>query len=304
MASHTLKHRNKIRETTGDRTFKIVNVVLVTIIILVLLYPFYYCVILAFNDGIDAMRPGIYFWPRKPTLDNFIQTIKDPGLPRAAFVSVARTVIGTITAVLTTAAFAYGLSKKKLRFRQFYNTFMIIPMFFGGGIIPTYLLMKSLHLTNNFLVYILPSLFSVFNALIFRAYFEDLPVSLEESAELDGANHLTIFFRLILPCSMPVIAAISVFTAVGHWNSWMDTLYFIRKKPELETLAYKFAHLSQIMTAEMERWKNNPGGVTAGFTPISVQLAAMIISVLPIMVVYPFFQKYFVRGVMIGAMKG
>jgi len=302
------KGRNKIHESPGDRMFGIINIVLVTALILVLLYPFYYCVVLAFNDGKDAMEPGIYFFPRVFSLANFALAFSAPGLLHAAFISVARTVIGTASLVLVTSAFAYVISKNYLRFRKFYFILMIIPMFFSGGIVASYILIRNtLHLYDNFLIYVLPGMFNVFYALIFLASFRDLPASLEESAMLDGANHITIFIRLILPVSKPVIAAICVFTAVGHWNSWQDTMIFTNKG-NLSTLSYKFAEVaSQVSYLQKLAETSGEAGKVAGqsgITPMSVQLAAMIISVAPVMAVYPFFQKYFVRGVMIGAIKG
>ena len=300
------KIRNKISESPGDRVLGVLNIVIVTILILVLLYPFYYCVVLAFNDGKDAMEPGIYFFPRKFSLDSFKEAFSATGLLHAAFISVARTVIGTASLVLVTSSFAYAISKNYLRFNKFYFTFMIIPMFFSGGIVSSYILIRNyLHLYNNFLIYVLPGMFNIFYALIFLASFRDLPASLEESAMLDGANHITIFSRLILPVSKPVIAAICVFTAVGHWNSWQDTMIFTNKG-DLSTLSYKFAEVaSQVSYIQKLAETSGEGGkIQFGITPMSIQLAAMIISVAPVMVVYPFFQKYFVRGVMIGAIKG
>jgi len=298
------KNPNKIKETFRDQLFGVVNFAILTILMIVLVYPFYNGVILAFNDGVDAANPGIYFFPRVFTLDNFKAAVSQPGMIQAAFISVARTVIGTASSVIVTSAFAYAISKEYLRFRRFYFIFMIIPMFFGGGMIPTYLLIRGIGLYNNFLVYILPSLFSIFNALIFLGAFRELPVSLEESAMLDGAGHFTLFFRIVLPVSMPVIAAICVFTAIGHWNSWFDTMMYT-KKEGLNTMAHQFAQVAQAVQYLADKAKEVSGEqINATRIYVSVQLAAMLIATAPVMVVYPFFQKYFVRGVMIGAIKG
>lgn len=302
------KTRNKIRDSAGDRIFGIVNFISVTVLILLLLYPFYYCFILAFNDGMDAMEPGIYFFPRKFSLESFREALSAEGLLGAALVSVSRTVIGTLSLIIVTSAFAYGISKNYLRFKKIYFTFIIIPMFFSGGIVASYIVIRNyLNLYDNFLIYILPGMFNIYYGLIFLASFRELPDSLEESAMLDGANHLTIYTRIVLPVSKPVIAAISIFTAVGHWNSWQDTLIFTRKG-KLATLSYKFAEIaSQVTYLQKQAEIGGEAGKIAGqygVTPMSVQLAAMIISVLPIMIIYPFLQKYFVKGVMIGAIKG
>ena len=308
--TQAVKRSNKIRQGMGDRIFGIINFFLVTLLIIFMIYPFYYCIILAFNDGYDAMKPGIYFWPRMFTLENFKNALSADGLLQAGLMSVLRTVIGTFCTVMVTAAFAYAATKPQLRFRKFYFVFMMIPMYFGGGLVPTYYLFQSMGILNTFWIYILPGLFSVYYALIFMAFFRELPPSLEESAMLDGASHITMFFRLILPLSMPVIAAVCVFLAVGHWNSWMDTLYYARDNEHVFTLAYKFSQTAQ-QVDYLNKLAQEAAGEAAkigqelrGSTSISIQLASMLISVVPVMAVYPFFQKYFVHGVMIGAVKG
>ena len=302
------RNRNKISQMPSEKIFDFINITFLSILVLFFLYPFYYTILVSFNDGMDATLPGIYFWVRKFTLENYEQAFSNTGYINAAFISISRAVIGTFSAVIVSAAFGYAMSKSDLKFRSFYIIFATIPMFFGGGMIPGFLLIKQLGLYNNFLVYILPSLFSMYYAIIFMSSFKTLPASLEESAKLDGANQMTIFFRIIIPVSMPVIAAISIFTAVGHWNSWFDTMLFT-EKTNLSTLAYIFAQVSQRadFIKQAASTSSEQGIINEsmkGVTTLSVQLAAMVVCTAPIMIIYPFFQKHFVKGVMIGSVKG
>ncbi len=304
------KNPNKIRMSFGDRAFGVVNFIIVTLLILVMVYPFYYCMVMAFNDGVDATNPGIYFWPRKFSLENFTTALSDPNVLPAAVVSVLRTVLGTVLTVLVTSAFAYGMSKANLRFRNGYLVFLMIPMYFGGGMVPTYILLDNLNLLNNFWVYVIPGAFSVYYTLIFMASFRELPQSLEESAMLDGAGYFRIFFQIILPLSKPVIAAVCVFLAVGHWNSWMDNLLYMIGTDDYDTLAYLFASIAQRADYLIKLAQESAGAAAqvgqelTGATGISTQLASMLVSIAPILAVYPFFQKYFVHGIMIGSVKG
>jgi putative aldouronate transport system permease protein len=305
-----IKRQSGIRQDTGDGVFEIaVNLVLL-LLMLFFLYPFYNCVILAFNDGQDALKPGIYFWPREFTMDNFAKAIKAPGMGSAAFLSVLRTGIGTVLTLLVCSIFSYAISKSRLRFRRLYMVIIMIPMFIGGGMIPSFLLIRNLGLFNNFMVYVLPSMFSTFYAIILLASFRDIPASLEESAMMDGANQFIIFFRIILPVSTPVLAAIGIFTAVGHWNSWMDTMLYTDKN-SLNTLAFLFSKVifqQQYLQALMEGSDNamaaEIGMKLRGATSTSVMIAAMVLATMPVTIVYPFFQKHFAKGVMIGSLKG
>lgn len=304
------KNPNRIKMSLGDRIFGAVNFTLVTLLMIVMVYPFYYCIILAFNDGVDATMPGIYFWPRIFSLENFAVALASEGLIQAAIVSVCRTVLGTALTVMVTSAFAYSMSKVYLRFRNAYLIFLMIPMYFGGGMVPTYILLKDLNLLNSFWVYVLPGVFSVYYALIFMASFRELPASLEESAMLDGAGYFRIYFQIILPLSKPVLAAVCVFLAVGHWNSWMDNLLYMPKTHDYDTMAFLFAQTAQRADYLIKLAQESAGAAAQmgqelhGATGMSTQLASMLISIAPILVVYPFFQKYFVHGIMIGSVKG
>jgi putative aldouronate transport system permease protein len=233
---------------------------------------------------------------------------KDPLILIGLRNSTARTLLGTVLALFLTSMFAYAVSRPKLRFKKAYMVFGIITMYFYGGIIPFYLLMRDLKLINNFLVYIFPALFSMFNAVIFISFFKTLPASLEESAKIDGANDFYIYSKLILPLSTPVLATIALFIGVGQWNSWLDTTLYTNKE-YLETLSHLLvrmintANYYEQAAAKIKAGSNTLSQMT-GITSNALQLATMVVAAFPIAVVYPFLQKYFTKGIMIGSLKG
>ncbi|MEG1516609.1 MAG: carbohydrate ABC transporter permease, partial [Clostridia bacterium] len=302
------KRFNSLRKQKGDVAVSAINMLALIVLMLFFIYPFYNCVVLSFNDGQDAMKSGLYFWPRVFTLDNYAEALASDGFVRAAVVSFVRTAIGTVFSVLVCAMYAYAVSKPNLKFRRGYLMFGTLTMFFSGGMIPTFLLIKELGLYNNFWVYILPMLFSMFYSIIFMGAFRELPAALEESAMLDGANYFTIFYRIILPISMPTVAAIAIFTAVGHWNSWMDTMLYTDKKT-WNTLSFLFSRSVFQMQYAEELVKTSSGEAAkiaqgiGGASYNSVIVATMVLATIPIMLIYPFFQKHFAKGVMIGSIK-
>ena len=294
------------QKTMADRVFNLVNYSLLILFMIITIYPFFNSVVLAFNDGKDALKGGIYFYPRVFTLVNFKEVLSQSEFIGAAFMTVARTLAGTASSLLFTSAFGYVISKKYLCFRKFYMVFSLITIYFSGGLIPTFILIRSLGLINNFLVYVLPGLLNMFNALIFMSFFRTLPEALEESARLDGASDPVIFARIILPISTPVLASIALFTAVGHWNAWFDTMLYANK---LETLSHMFMKM-----VTMQQFLEDPSNTSAmlageqaklsSITSTSLNLAAMVVTSAPIILVYPFLQKYFVKGIMLGSIKG
>ncbi|WP_373229244.1 carbohydrate ABC transporter permease [Cohnella sp.] len=286
--------------TLPERLFDTINIVLMALLAFVTIYPFYNILINSFNDPIDAARGGITFWPRVLSIENYKMVFRDDSISNAFVVTVARTVIGTAAAVLFTGAFAYGISKPNLLWRKLIILLAVITLYFSGGLIPSYLLIaKYLHLKNNFLAYILPNLFNPFNAIIMVTFFRGIPKEMEESAKIDGANDLRIFFRLILPVSKPVLATIALYNGVFHWNSWFDAMLYGGQ--HLKTLQQI---LIQIINS------NSNVSIAAGnlgfraVTAESVKLATMVITTLPIVFTYPFLQKYFVKGILIGSVKG
>lgn len=288
------------QRTNSEIAFDWLNVLLMTTICFITLYPIWYIIVNSLNEGADAMLGGIFWWPRKYTLENYQAVFQNSGIIKAFSVTIARTVIGTVTNVLFTAMVAYPLSKNHLVGRKFYMTMGTITMFFSGGLIPQFLLYKNMGLLDSFWVYIIPSLFNFFNLLIFVNFFREIPSALEESASLDGATDWTIFARIILPLSKPVLATIALFSGVIHWNDYFAGVIFINN-PDLQpiqTFLYRIVAESgstQVMATA--------GNINRTTTSMSIKLATMVVTTLPIVCVYPFLQKYFVKGMMIGAVK-
>ncbi|WP_373285841.1 carbohydrate ABC transporter permease [Paenibacillus segetis] len=294
--------RMRVKRNLGDALFDWGNVILMLFICFITLYPIWYVLINSFNDGVDAMRGGIYWLPRVFSLESYEAVFKNKGLMTSMGVTVAKTLIGTVVHVLFTAMVAYGISRKDLIGRNLYMLIGTITMFFGGGLIPTYLLMRDLHLLDNFMVYIIPAMFSFFDLIIFTTFFRDIPEGMEEAAKIDGANDLKIFFRIVLPVSMPVLATIAMFHGVFQWNDYFTAVIYTNNAAlqPIQTFLYRIVALSgsnQIASVV-------PGNVVRTVTSQSVKLATMVITTVPIVMVYPFLQKYFVKGFMIGSMKG
>lgn len=287
------------KKSIGDIIFDGLNNLFMFVILIITLYPFYYIIISSFNDPIDLLKGPIYLYPRKFSLVNYIYIFQEKAILNAALITIARTIIGSAAAVLFTAAFAYGISRKWLIGRKLFIKMAIITMYFSGGLIPTYLLItRVLNLAGNFLVFIIPNLFNAYNAFIMYSFFKGIPGEIEESAKIDGANDIIIFFRLILPLSSPILATIALFNGVWHWNSWFDALLYGEGK--LDTLPLYLVRAIQSATASAEAGRFVS---TTGITSTSIRLTTMVVTTFPITIVYPFLQKYFVKGIMIGALK-
>lgn len=297
-----MEKRHHLKRTPEDYIISLVVGAIMTLVFVVTVYPFWYSVVLSFNQGTDALRGGIYFWPRKFTLDNFNAVFGIDYVYTAFLVTVARTLLGTVLAVTFTGLFAFACAHARLMFRKFYITAMIIVMYFSGGLVPYYMLLRSLGLMDTFWVYIIPNLFSAFNAILMINFFREIPDSLEEAARIDGANELTIFFRIIVPVSMPLLATMALYSGVWHWNSWTDAAFFVTSK-NLKTLGYVLITLINQTEAAAQTvfGKINQSEVT--YTSLTLRPAAMIICVVPIVMVYPFLQKHFVKGIMLGSVK-
>ena len=289
--------------SSGEKTFGVFNYIFFILFSLAMIYPFWYSLVISLNNGMDSMRGGIYLWPRIFTLDNYFVVLTDSGLARSYIVTVARTVIGTLLSTFITGIYGYALSKKWLLGRKAFLYFAIATMFFSGGLIPTYILYKNLHLTDNFLVYIVPTPISVWNMLIMKTFFEGLPESIEESAKIDGYNDIQIFVRIVIPCSAPVFAAIALFSGVWHWNSWFDSYIFVNKESLKTTQVILMSIINQSGANDVTANANRIRSGTQTITPKAVQAATMIVTVLPILFIYPFLQRYFVSGIMLGSVK-
>lgn len=291
----------------GDIAFDIINKIILGIFGFLCIYPLWYIIILSFNDGVDTMRGGIYFWPREFTLANYIVCFRDDLILRAYLNTILRTAIGTIAGVFVTGMVAYGVSERRLPGRKFIMVYMMIPMLFSAGLIPTYLNLRNLGLINTFGVFIFPGLFSIWNCIIMRTSFEGIPVELKESMRIDGANELRILTRLVLPVSKPMLAAISLFTAVGHWNDWFSGAYYVTNNKLIPVQTY----LQSVMNRSINNFEQgtlNLAGMDFGnlahANSLSIKLTVVVISTLPILLIYPFLQKYFIKGVMVGSVKG
>lgn len=290
------------KKTGADRAFSVFIAIFMIIFVVVTLYPVLNTLAISFNEGTDALKGGIYLWPRKFTLKNYVTILQKNNLITGAVVTVARTVIGTLLSLVLNAILAFIVSRPRFLFRKQLSLFWVITMYVNGGMIPTFILYKNLHLTNTFWVYIVPGVISAFNMLVIRTYMNGLPDSLVESAQLDGAGYTTIFIKIISPLCKPVYATVALFVAVGQWNSWFDAMLYNRMSGEYTTLQYELMKLLSSVTstgATAETMKNAVGAVT----PASVRAAATIITMLPIICIYPFLQKYFVTGLTLGGVK-
>lgn len=288
------------QRTNGEIAFDWFNMILMTAICFVTLYPIWYIIVNSLNEGTDAMLGGIFWWPRKFTLDNYKAVFQNSGVMKAFSVTVLRTIAGTATNVFFTAMVAYPLSKSNLVGRKFYMAMGTITMFFSGGLIPTFLLYKNMNLLDSFWVYIIPGLFNFFNLIIFVNFFRDIPSALEESASIDGATDWTTFIRIILPLSKPVLATIALFTGVYHWNDYFAGVIFINN-PNLQPIqTFLYRIVAESGSTQMMATASN---ITRSTTSLSIKLSTMVVTTVPIVCVYPFLQKYFVKGMMVGAVK-
>ncbi len=299
---NTAGYRNKIKRSKGTLIFDTCNTILMLFICFICIYPIWYVIVNSFNDATDALQGGIYWWPRIFSLDNYKTVFEDRSVLQSFKVTLGKTIIGTFCNVLFTAIVAYPLSKRYLLGRKYYMAFGTVTMFFSGGLIPTFILFKYLNLLNNFWVYIFPAAFNFFNLLIFINFFREIPSALEESARIDGANDWTIFRKLILPLSKPVLATIALFCGVGQWNDYFSGLMFMTNRTDLEPIqTFLYRLVAQVQSSQMANIATQVQ--TSNTTSTSIKLAAMVITTLPICCVYPFLQKYFVKGVMVGAVK-
>ncbi|MCH1638661.1 carbohydrate ABC transporter permease [Paenibacillus timonensis] len=291
----------------GDRVMVGFIYTFLTLFALSTLYPFLNAIAISLNEGLDTAKGGITLWPRAFTLENYEVVFQDERLMSGFVVSVARTVVGTVSAILATAIFSYGMTKRELMGRKGYMLLCIFTMYFSGGLIPTFLLIRNLGLFNSFWVYIIPSLIGVWNMIIFRTFFQGLPQGLEESAKIDGCGNWGTLFRIVLPLSGPVIATLSLFTAVGHWNEWFVASIYISKEELLpiQTILKQIlaSNIVSEQTANLDAAAQAHLAQAKTVTSKSLSMATMMVATLPIVLVYPFVQKYFVKGVLVGSLK-
>lgn len=294
---------NHIRRTSEDIIVDSIIYVLLAIVFFLCAYPFWYGLVVSLNDSVDTARGGMYLWPRAWTLDNYLKFFRDDTWARAFLVSVARTVCGGVITTIFTMLVSYGLSHKNLVFRNVYMGIIVFSMYFSGGLIPYYVLLKNLKLLNTFFVYIIPSALNTFFIFIAMTFFNDIPEALKESAKLDGATEMRIFRSIILPISLPLMVTILLFSAVGQWNAWFDSAFYVTNK-QLRTLGYMLMETINQANVPANAVAAAQAAASGKVDPLAVRVTAMMISVIPILAIYPFLQKYFVTGLTIGSVKG
>lgn len=288
-----------IKYSKDEKIFNIANIMFMVFFLAIIALPLWNIIALSFNDATDSTRGGIYFWPREFSLESYLTVFEDNAIYKAFIISVGKTFIGVILHTAFTSIVAYGMSRRDLIGRKVYMNMGILTMFVSGGMIPTFLLFKSLGLLNNFWVYIIPVLFSFYDMVILMNFFRSIPYSLEESAAMDGANPFVIFTKIILPLSLPVLATIALFHGVFQWNDYMTANIYVDNRDlyPLQMLLYRI--VSQNLSPAVATGAN----VVRNTTSQSLQLATMVVTTVPVVVIYPFLQKYFIQGMTLGSVK-
>ncbi len=294
------KHTSGMRRERGDLLVEITIWVLLLAFCFVCLYPFWYIIVASFNEGYDMMKGGVYWWPRKFTWQNYAAFFSDVSWLSALNISVQRTLIGGVTSTLFTCLVAYALSRRTLIFGKVYRKLFVFSMYVSGGLIPFFFVLRLLGLVNTFWVYIIPSLLNLYFVMVGVNFFRSIPEALLESAYMDGASEIRVFLQIVLPLSLPFIATLALFSAVGQWNSWVDSVYYVSNKA-LRPMAY------QMVTLLNRTQATNTGGgdisMAIELTTLTSQATAVVITIAPILLLYPALQKYFVQGMMIGGVK-
>lgn len=301
--------RSRMKKSPGERVFSILNTAFLAGLCLITIYPLYYIIVYSFNEGTDSLKGGLYLWPRIFTAFNYEYVLGNGSLQKAYLITIGRTVIGTLLGLTVTGITAYGFSYKELPYRKKLMLIILIPMLFSGGLIPYYIQLSRLNLVDTFWVYVIPGMFNIWNMFVMMKFFSEIPASLREAAVMDGAGELRILLKVILPLSKPVLAAIGLFVAVSHWNDWYSGAFYVSTSSLLPVQTY----LQRLFEAD------NLGLITANsaivaeaaarqsqtsqMTVTSVKMAAVVIGTLPILCVYPFVQKHFVKGMLIGSVK-
>lgn len=295
--------------SAGDKTFNVFNYLIFGIFTLICIYPFYYMIINTISANNLSASGAINFLPKGVHFSNYKALLELNGLGSAALVSIGKTVIGTALTVMATAFLGFMFTQERMWKRKFWYRFVVITMYFNAGLIPMFITMKNLHLTNTFWVYVIPTIIQPFNIILVKTYVESLPRALQEAAEIDGAGIFKTFYKIILPTCTPILATVAIFSAVGQWNSYQDTLIYItdQKLYSLQYLLYTYINQASSLAA-MVRNSGTAAISTAALatqqTGTSIQMTVSVVVVLPILCIYPMFQRFFVKGIMIGSVKG
>lgn len=297
---------NKTNKSLRNRNnwFDYLNILFMCLFCALIIFPFWDMLVRSLSTARGSVKLTFSLWPDDLNFESYHYVLQDSKTLKAYGITIARTVLGTLLSLLLQVMLAYPLAKKDLPLRNVITTIMLIPMFFGGGMIPSYILNRQLGFVNNFLVYIIPGAVSIYNVIMIRNFLMSLDKSLEESAIIDGADYGTILFRIVIPLSKPILATVALWEAVGHWNAWFDSLIYARD-PDLFTmqlLLKRMLSTTQQMSQEMQEFMQLEE--MENITSNSVRMATTMITILPIMCVYPFIQKYFVKGIMVGSLKG
>ncbi|WP_342756261.1 carbohydrate ABC transporter permease [Kineothrix sedimenti] len=293
----------------GERIFRVFNTAFLAVLCVITLYPLYYIIVYSLNEGLDSLKGGLYLLPRIFTTFNYEYVLGNGVIQRAYLITIGRTVLGTLLGLVVTGITAYGFSFKELPYRKKLMYLILIPMLFNGGIIPYYIQLSRLRLVDTFWVYVIPNMFNIWNMFVMMKFFSEIPTSLREAALMDGAGEVKIFLKLILPLSKPVLAAIGLFIAVYHWNDWYSGAFYVNSTGLLPVQTY----LQRLFEADNLGLMSSNNAIvaeaavrasqTSKMTATSVKMAAVIIGTVPILCVYPFVQKHFVKGMMIGSVK-
>lgn len=301
-------HRKKYRTRPGDMLFNLINYLVFILFTIACIFPFYYLFINTISDNDLVVKGVINFIPRGLHLDNYISLLNVSDLSNAFLVSVGRTLLGTAFMVAASAFVGYLVTKQEMWGRKFWYRFLIITMYFNAGLIPWFLNMQMLGLTNTFWAYIIPGIVAPYNIILVKTYIESIPAELEESAQIDGATHMVIFRKIIWPLSKPILATIAIFGAVGHWNSFTDSLILMQSAPNLYTLQHRlyiYLNTASNLSALMESGGQVSDAVLkSALSAKVIKYTISMVTVIPILVVYPFMQRYFEKGIMLGSVKG
>ncbi|WP_418558127.1 carbohydrate ABC transporter permease [Hominenteromicrobium sp.] len=294
-----------IGQTKSQKVFQVFNYIFLSLFGFVTLYPFWYVLIASLNTGRDFARGGVYIIPREFTLQNYAMAFKDPRIYASLGITVSRTLLGVVIGLVFTALLSYALCIKTLPGRTFFTFFFYFTTIFSGGMIPYYMLFRDLRLTKSFWLYIFPAVFSFFNFVLLRTNFSTIPDEIRESAQLDGAGDIRILFQFYVPLSLPILATLALFIGVGHWNDWFTGAYY-QSNLDLIPAATLLQKLLKEATASstIKVGQETQLGSLQQYTSQSLQMAFVMILTMPIVVVYPFLQKYYVKGVMVGSVKG
>lgn len=295
------RHTHRLDRNNG---WDYLIIVIMVLFMLICIYPFWYVVVGSLSDGQDYLRGGVYLWPRVGSLQNYRVTLVDSRLYIGFRVTLMRTFLCTISHVLFTSMVAYAMSRDNLPARKLIYWINIFTMFFSGGLVPFYILLKELHLINTFWVYVVPGLYSVFNMIICSNYFRSIPAEIHDSAMLDGASEFKTFYRIYLPLSTPVLATIALWVGVGHWNAFFDSMVFTtdRNLQTLQLYLYKMIKTSEFVSSADMGYL--PSEVQQNVTSTTVRFATIVISTIPILCIYPLLQRFLTKGIMLGSLKG